>query len=60
MSKILVKYTRYTEYEVEVDEQTKVDEWDSEWDNKMIKMIEKNPLKYEIDSWISYDDHVQL
>lgn len=60
MSKILVKYTRYTEYEVEVDEETKVDEWDSEWDNKMINMIEKNPLKYEIDSWISYDDHVKL
>ena len=52
MGKLLLKYTRFTEYEIEVDENESIGNWD--------KILEKNPEKYVIDSWLTLDDHVRL
>jgi hypothetical protein len=52
MGKLLLKYTRFTEYEIEVDENESIGNWD--------KILEKNPDKYVIDSWLTLDDHVRL
>ena len=65
MTKLLVKYTKYTEYEVPIESNNVLEgQIHAEDDMKVRGLIDEGekqlPNRYEIDSWMSYDDHVVI